>query len=113
MRLGITKIQSMGEISGSQGGEYEVQESLIALILEEARTSETSVHVYLTTRQYIPEDSEPQSMGDQKSISTDDKREEFTHISQQVFLLSVHKGLEFPSPNPTASVQMSYIVSLL
>jgi hypothetical protein len=37
------------EISGSHGGEYEVQ-SLIVLIMEAARTSETSVD--------IPEDSE-------------------------------------------------------
>jgi hypothetical protein len=32
--------------------------SLIALMMEAARTSETLVNIYLTTRQYIPEDSE-------------------------------------------------------
>jgi hypothetical protein len=31
--------------------------SLIAMIMEAVRTSETSVNIYLTTRQYIPEDS--------------------------------------------------------
>jgi hypothetical protein len=31
---------------------------IIALMMEEARIFETSVDVYLTTRQYIPEDSE-------------------------------------------------------
>jgi hypothetical protein len=29
-----------------------------ALMMEAARTSKTSVNIYLTTRQYIPEDSE-------------------------------------------------------
>jgi hypothetical protein len=29
----------------------------IALMMEAVRTSETSVNIYLTTRQYIPEDS--------------------------------------------------------
>jgi len=33
------------------------QGSLIALMMEAARTSETSVNINLTTRQYIPEDS--------------------------------------------------------
>jgi ABC-type nitrate/sulfonate/bicarbonate transport system permease component len=32
--------------------------SLIALMMEAARTSETSVDIQLRTRQYIPEDSE-------------------------------------------------------
>jgi hypothetical protein len=32
--------------------------SLIALMMEIAHTSETSVDIYLTTWQYIPEDSE-------------------------------------------------------
>jgi hypothetical protein len=32
------------------------QGSLIALMMEAALTSETSVDIYLTTRQYIPED---------------------------------------------------------
>jgi hypothetical protein len=31
---------------------------IIALMTEAARISETSVDIYLTTRQYIPEDSE-------------------------------------------------------
>jgi hypothetical protein len=31
---------------------------IIALMLLEARTSETSVYIQLRTRQYIPEDSE-------------------------------------------------------
>jgi hypothetical protein len=34
------------------------QGSFIALMMEAVRTSETSVDIYLTTRQYIPEDSE-------------------------------------------------------
>jgi sugar (pentulose or hexulose) kinase len=34
--------------------------ALIALIMEAARTSETSVDIQLGTRQYIPEDSELQ-----------------------------------------------------
>jgi hypothetical protein len=32
--------------------------SIIALMMEAARTSETSVEIQLRTRQYIPEDSE-------------------------------------------------------
>jgi hypothetical protein len=32
--------------------------ALIALVMEAARTSETSVNIQLRTRQYIPEDSE-------------------------------------------------------
>jgi hypothetical protein len=32
--------------------------SLLALLMEAARTSETSVDIQLKTRQYIPEDSE-------------------------------------------------------
>jgi hypothetical protein len=35
-----------------------VLSSLIALMMEAARTSETSVYIDLTTRQRIPEDSE-------------------------------------------------------
>jgi hypothetical protein len=31
---------------------------IIALMMEAVRTSQTSVNIYLTTRQYIPEDSE-------------------------------------------------------
>jgi hypothetical protein len=38
--------------------DFEVKETLIALMLEAARTSETSVDIDLTTWQYIPEDSE-------------------------------------------------------
>jgi hypothetical protein len=38
--------------------DFEVTETLIALMLEAARTSETSVDIDLTTWQYIPEDSE-------------------------------------------------------
>jgi hypothetical protein len=34
-----------------------MQGSLIALMIDAVRTSETSVKIYLTTRQYIPEDS--------------------------------------------------------
>jgi hypothetical protein len=34
-----------------------VQGSFIALLMETVRTSEMSVNIYLTTRQYIPEDS--------------------------------------------------------
>jgi hypothetical protein len=33
--------------------------TMIALMMEAARTSETSVDIQLRTRQYIPEDSEP------------------------------------------------------
>jgi hypothetical protein len=36
----------------------DVSEVLIALMMEAARTSETSVDIQLRTRQYIPEDSE-------------------------------------------------------
>jgi hypothetical protein len=36
------------------------QGSLIALMMEVVRTSETSVNIYLTTRQYLPEDSKLQ-----------------------------------------------------
>jgi hypothetical protein len=43
------------EISGSHGGEYEVQS---LLMMEAARTSETSVDIDLRTRQYIPKYSE-------------------------------------------------------
>jgi hypothetical protein len=44
----------IGEISGSHGGEYI---RLIALMMEAASTSETSVNFYQTTRRNIPEDS--------------------------------------------------------
>jgi hypothetical protein len=36
--------------------------SVIALMMEAARTSETSVDIQLRTRQYIPEDSEFQEI---------------------------------------------------
>jgi hypothetical protein len=36
--------------------------SLIALMMEAVRTSETAVNVHLTTRQYIPEDSKLQTV---------------------------------------------------
>jgi hypothetical protein len=45
------------EISSSHGGEYQAR---IALMMEAARTSETSVDIQLRTWQYIPEDSELQ-----------------------------------------------------
>jgi hypothetical protein len=62
------------EISGSHGSEYEVQSvweilpcsqidvnrRLIVLMMEAARTYETSVDIDLTTWRYIPEDSELQ-----------------------------------------------------
>jgi hypothetical protein len=66
------------EISSSHGGEYEAQNllrctavfliefsdiraaSIIALMMEAARTSDTSVHIQLRTRQYIPEGSQLQ-----------------------------------------------------
>jgi hypothetical protein len=35
-----------------------MEAALIALMMEAARTSETSVDIQLITRQYIPEDSE-------------------------------------------------------
>jgi hypothetical protein len=34
-----------------------VTDILMALMMEAVRSSETSVNIYLTTRQYIPEDS--------------------------------------------------------
>jgi hypothetical protein len=37
---------------------YVIFQVLIALMMEAARTSETSVNIQLRTRQYIPEDSE-------------------------------------------------------
>jgi hypothetical protein len=43
----------MCEISGSHGGEYEVQ-SLVGLL----PSSQTDVDLDVTTRQYIPEDCE-------------------------------------------------------
>jgi hypothetical protein len=57
-------------IWGSHGGEYEdgcllgcsARWVLIALTMEAARTSETSVNVYQTTRRYNPEDSHLQKV---------------------------------------------------
>jgi hypothetical protein len=40
----------------------EVRAALIALMMEAARPSETSVEIQLRTRQYIPEDSELHSV---------------------------------------------------
>jgi hypothetical protein len=62
------------EVSGSHGGEYEVRvfwdillcsqvdvdRRFNALMMEAVRTSETPVNIYLTTWQYIPEDSKLQ-----------------------------------------------------
>jgi hypothetical protein len=45
-------------ISGSHGGEYEDGCLLIALMTEAARTSETLVNFYQTTRRYNPEDGQ-------------------------------------------------------
>jgi hypothetical protein len=42
------------EISGSRGGEYE-DDSIIALMMEAVRTSETSLYFNETIRRYIPE----------------------------------------------------------
>jgi hypothetical protein len=49
-------------ILGSHGGEYEGGcllgcSAIVALMMEAARTSETSVNFYQTTRRYIPDDS--------------------------------------------------------
>jgi hypothetical protein len=44
--------------------------SLIALMMEAARTSETSVDIQLRTRQYIPEDSELQVGKDLQTCRT-------------------------------------------
>jgi hypothetical protein len=41
--------------------------SIITLLMEAARTSETSVDIQLRTWQYIPEDSELQKLTDIKS----------------------------------------------
>jgi hypothetical protein len=48
-------------ISSSHRGEYEAQNLLGTLMMEAARTSETSVDIQLRTLQYIPEDSEEQN----------------------------------------------------
>jgi hypothetical protein len=42
----------MGEISGTQGGEYE---DIFALMMEAVRTSETSVYFNGSAWRYIPE----------------------------------------------------------
>jgi hypothetical protein len=41
--------------------QIDVDRRFVALMLEAVRTSETSVNIYLTTRQYIPEDCELQT----------------------------------------------------
>jgi hypothetical protein len=77
--VGHCVVSKVCEISSSHGDEYEAQNllgctavfliecrpvsevhaaSIIALMMEAARTSETSVDIQLGTRQYIPEDSE-------------------------------------------------------
>jgi hypothetical protein len=38
--------------------------AMIALMMEAAHTSETSVNIYLTTGQYIPEDSKLRNISD-------------------------------------------------
>jgi hypothetical protein len=53
------------EISSSHGGGHKAQNLLgifIALMMEAARTSETSIDIQLRTRQYISEDSELRNM---------------------------------------------------
>jgi hypothetical protein len=75
--ISICQTEIDGEISSSHGGEYEAQNlvgctavfliecrptfQMIALMMEAARTSETSVDIQLRIRQYIPEDSELQN----------------------------------------------------
>jgi hypothetical protein len=51
-----TETISTSRIWGSHGCEYEDGWSKIALMMEAARTSETLVNVYQTTRRYNPED---------------------------------------------------------
>jgi hypothetical protein len=51
------------------------QGSLITLMMEAARTFETSVIIYLNTRQYIPEDSE---------LHTRRRENLKSHVSRQV-----------------------------
>jgi hypothetical protein len=50
--------------------------SNIALMMEKARTSETSVDIQLTTRQYIPENSE---------LYLDELRRQRVKLKQHVF----------------------------
>jgi hypothetical protein len=54
------------EISSSHSGKYEAQNLLgctaMFLMMEAARTPETSVDIQLRTRQYIPEESETLKM---------------------------------------------------
>jgi hypothetical protein len=55
--LCFTSQNMTGDFSSSYGGEYEVQ--TCPLMMEAARTSQTSVDNYFT-RQYIPEDKSEQ-----------------------------------------------------
>jgi hypothetical protein len=62
-RFGVMNDFVLGDISGSHGGEYEDDcllgccAAMIALMMEAASTSETSVNFYQTIRCNIPEDS--------------------------------------------------------
>jgi hypothetical protein len=57
--------EGRGEISGTHGGEYRIATvlwnvascCLVAVVIEAARTSETYVNLYQTTRRNIPVDS--------------------------------------------------------
>jgi hypothetical protein len=55
-----------------------IRASLIALLMEAARKSESSVYIQLRTRQYIPEDSELHT-----------RRRENLNVGNTTFLLSV------------------------
>jgi hypothetical protein len=58
---------------------------MIGLMMETSRTSETSADIYLTTRQYIPEDSEH----DLKWIRIGKKAFVLTVLSVQVWNVNV------------------------
>jgi hypothetical protein len=49
------------DVSGARAASI-IRAIIIALTMEAARTSETSVDIQLRTRQYIPEDSEPREL---------------------------------------------------
>jgi hypothetical protein len=61
-------------------------------MMEAARTSETSVDIYLTTRQYIPEDSELCS----KISSSLFTIKRISNLVDSDGLLSVHHGIVHP-----------------